>query len=111
MAALTLTVPTAAGTAVTATTPTASDTISSALLGTDGLVLRVQTTGTSTNLTISDAGSTPAGNTTTASAITMSATQIKMIYISPKRVDLSTGLVTITASGALTGVTYELYPA
>jgi hypothetical protein len=71
----------------------------------------VQTTGTSTNLTVSDAGSTPAGNATTATAIAMSATQIKSIYISPKRADPATGLVTLTASGALTGVTYELYPA
>lgn len=111
MAALTLTVPTAAGTVVTGTTPTASDTISSALLGDAGCILRCQTTGTLTNLTVSDAGSTPAGNPTTATAIAMTATQIKMIYISPKRADLTTGLVTLTASGALTGVTYELYPA
>jgi hypothetical protein len=111
MAAIPLIAPVAAGTAVTATTPTASDTIAIAVLGDAGCNLRVQTTGTSTNLTISDAGSTPAGNTTTASAVTMSATQIKVIYISPKRADLSTGLVTLTASGALTGVTYELYPA
>ncbi len=111
MAALTLLVPTAAGTVVTGTTPTASDTIAASLLGDAGCILRCQTTGTSTNLTVSDAGATPAGNTTTATAITMSATQIKMIYISPKRADLATGLVTLTASGALTGVTYELYPA
>lgn len=111
MAALTLTLPSAAGVAVTGTTPTASDTIALSLLGDAGINLRVQTTGTLTNLTISDAGSTPAGNTTTASAVAMTATQIKMIYISPKRADLSTNLVTITASGALTGVTYELYPA
>jgi hypothetical protein len=111
MAALTLTVPTAAGTVVTPLTPTASDTIASSLLGEAGCNLRVQTTGTSTNLTISDAGSTPAGNTTTATPYTITATQIRLIYISPKRADLATQLVTITASGALTGVTYELTPA
>jgi hypothetical protein len=111
MPAIPLTAPVAAGAAVTPTTPTASDTISVTLLGEAGCNLRVQTTGTLTNLTISDAGLTPAGNAPPASAVAMSATQIKVIYISPKRADLTTGLVTLTASGALTGVTYELYPA
>jgi hypothetical protein len=68
------------------------------------------TTVTPTNLTISDAGLTPAGNATTATAVAMSATQIKTIFVSPKRADPLTGLVTLTAS-AFTGVTYELYPA
>jgi hypothetical protein len=112
MAALTLTVPTpGTGTVVTALTPTASDTIAASLLGDQGCVLRIQTTGTSSNITISDAGSTPAGNTTTATAITQTATQIRSVFISPKRADLVTQVVTITASGALTGMTYELYPA
>jgi hypothetical protein len=111
MAALTLTAPgPGTGTVVTALTPTASDTISTGVLGDQGCNLRIQTTGTSSNITISDAGSTPAGNATTATAITQTATQIRMVYISPKRAD-ATGVVTITASGALTGMTYELYPA
>lgn len=110
MAALTLITPVGTGTTVTATTPTASDTISTAVLGDQGCNLRVQTTGTLSNLTISDAGLTPAGSATTASAIAMSATQIKSIFISPKRADLTTGLVTITSSSQA-GMSYELYPA
>lgn len=98
------------GTVVTATTPTASDTISIALLGDAGCNLRIQTAGTGSNLTVSDAGTTPAGSATTATAITMSATQIRIVYISPKRADLATGLVTITSSSQAT-MTYELYPA
>lgn len=111
MAALTLTTPTGGtGTVVTALTPSASDTIASSLLGEQGCVLRIQTAGTGSNITISDAGSTPAGSSTTATAITQSATQIRSVYISPKRADLTTGLVTITSSSQAT-MTYELYPA
>lgn len=110
MGAIPLTVPTAAGTVVSPTTPTASDTISITLLGEAGCNLRVQTTGTLSNLTISDAGQTPAANTPAPTAISMSATQIRDIYISPKRADLVTGLVTITSSSQA-GMTYELRPA
>jgi hypothetical protein len=110
MAAIPLIAPVSTGTTITPTTPTVSDTISIALLGDAGCNLRVQTTGTLSNLTISDAGITPAGSATTATPVAMSATQIKTIYISPKRADLTTGLVTVTAS-SITGMTYELYPA
>jgi hypothetical protein len=111
MAAIPLIVPApGAGTVVTATTPTASDTISVALLGDQGGNLRVQTTGTLSNLTISDSGSTPAGNATTATAVAMSATQIRNVFISPKRADPNTGLITITSSSQA-GMSYELYPA
>lgn len=110
MAALSLTVPVTAGATVTPTTPTASDTIALAVLGDAGCILRVQTAGTLSNLTISDAGLTPAGNTTAATAVAMSATQVKAIFISPKRADTATGLVTITSSSQ-TAMTYELYPA
>jgi hypothetical protein len=97
------------GTVVTATTPTASDTISIAVLGDAGCNLRIQTAGTGSNITISDAGTTPAGSATTATAITQGATQIRTVYISPKRAD-SSGLVTVTSSSQAT-MTYELYPA
>ncbi len=110
MAALTLTVPApGTGTVVTPLTPTASDTIALAILGDAGCNLRIQTAGTGSNITISDAGSTPAGNTTTATAVTQSATQVRTVYISPKRAD-SSSLVTITSSSQAT-MTYELYPA
>jgi hypothetical protein len=111
MGAIPLTAPASGtGTVVTATTPTASDTISITLLGEAGCNLRIQTAGTGSNITISDAGVTPSGNATTATAITQGATQIRSVYISPKRADLTTGLVTITSSSQAT-MTYELYPA
>lgn len=110
MAALTLTVPApGTGTVVTPLTPTASDTISLAILGDAGCNLRIQTAGTGSNLTVSDAGTTAAGSSATATAITQSATQVRTVYISPKRCD-SSGLVTITSSSQAT-MTYELYPA
>jgi hypothetical protein len=110
MAAIPLIAPVAAGTTVTATTPTASDTISIAVLGDAGCNLRVQTAGTGSTLTISDAGFTPAGGTPAAFTVVMSATQIKTIYISSKRADPTTGLVTIASTSQAT-MTYELYPA
>lgn len=112
MAALTLTVPTGAGIVVAPITPSASDTIALSVLGEAGCNLRIQTTGTLSNLTISDSGLTPAANplSPATTALAMSATQIKTVYISPKRADLATGLVTIVSSSQV-GMTYELYPA
>lgn len=99
----------AAGTTPSAITPSASDTISGADVGVNGAVLRVITTGTSTNVTISDPGTTALGNPGTATAVACPGTGVRMIRISPSAVNQTSGLVTVTASGALTGVTYELY--
>ena len=110
MAALTMSVPTAAGTVVTSNAATASDTITQAQLGTQGVNIRIATSGTTSNVTISDSGTTPASNPAQVSAIAMGATQVRIAYISPAQVNLSTGLVTITSSSQ-TGLTYEVYPA
>jgi hypothetical protein len=110
--AIPLTVPTAGtGTIVTGQTPTATDTIAASLLGDQGGQLRIQTTGTGFTVTISDSGSTPAGNATTPTSITMAATQIRYVYISPKRADPLTGLISLAGTGPFTGATYELIPA
>jgi len=110
MAALTMTVPTAAGTTVTPNTPTASDTISATQLGTQGCNVRIQTTGTSSNVSFSDSGATPSGNPGTVTPVAMGATAVKIVYVSPAQVNLATGNVTITST-AQAGMTYEVYPA
>lgn len=111
MAALTLQTPTGPGGAVvTANAASASDTITQAQLGTAGVLLRIATSGTLSNVTISDSGTTPANNPATVTAVALSATQIKVVYIAPSQVNLGTGVVTITSSSQ-TGLTYEVYPA
>lgn len=98
-----------AGTTPSSITPSASDTINANDIGTRGCALRVITTGTSTNVTVSDPGTTPLGNAGSASAVACPSTGVRMIYISPSAVNQATGVATVTFSGALTGVTAELY--
>lgn len=101
------------GTTPSVITPTASDTIASGQFGSGGLALRVITTGTSTNVGVLDAGQTASGNPAAGSppqrTIAAPSTGVRMIYIPPSAIDPTTGLATVTFSGALTGVTYELY--
>lgn len=99
----------AAGTTPSAITPSASDTISVNDIGTRGCALRVITTGTATNVTVTDPGTTALGNAGSASAVACPSTGTRMILISPAAVNAATGLATVTFSGALTGVTAELY--
>ena len=110
MAALTLNTPTRPGAVVTPAAASASDTISRTVLGERGANLRIATAGTASNVTVSDSGTTPAGNPATVSAVAMGATQVKTVFVSPKQVDSSTGLVTITNTSTV-ALTYEVYPA
>lgn len=110
MAALSLTVPTGPGAIATPASASASDTLSQAVIGANGVNLRIQTAGTSSNVTISDGGATPASNPATVTAIAMAATQVRYAYISPAQVNLGTGLVTITSSSQ-TNLTYEVTPS
>jgi hypothetical protein len=98
----------AAGTTPSPFTPTASDTINGSEIGSRGAYLRVITTGTATNVTVADPNTTVMSNPAAPAAVACPATGVRMIFISPNAVNAS-GLVTITATGALTGVTYELY--
>lgn len=109
MALLTAQAVSAAGTTPSAITPSASDTISGGDIGTRGCVLRVITTGTATNVEIVDPGTTALGNPGTETPVACPSTGTRMILVSPKAVNLATGLATVTFSGALTGVTAELY--
>lgn len=98
------------GTTPSAFTPTASDTIAGGTAGPNGWFLRVITTGTATNVTTLDPGFTAISNPGTVTAVAAPATGIRMVLIPRGAVD-NTGVVTVTFSGALTGVTCELYTA
>jgi hypothetical protein len=111
VAALTMTVPTGPTPAtVTRNAASASDTISRLQLGANGVTLRIETTGTASNVTVSDAGLTSAGNAATPAAIAMPATGQRALHIAPSQADLGTGLVTVTSSSQ-TGLYYEVYSA
>ena len=99
------------GTTPSAITPSASDTIAEASFGPAGVYMRVITTGTSTNVAVLDPGTTPQGNPGTVTAIAAPATGIRMVLVPRSAISPSTGVATVTFSGALTGVTYELYRA
>jgi hypothetical protein len=99
----------AAGTTPAAITPSASDTIAAGQFGSGGCLMRVITTGTTTNVVVTDPGLSPMGNAGTSATVAAPATGVRMIYISPAAVNPATGVATVTFSGALTGVTYELY--
>lgn len=109
MAALNLTVPTAAGAICTPNSASASDTLTQAQIGA-GVNLRISTAGTTSNVSISDAGLTPSGNAGTIVAIAMAATQVRYAFIGPTQANLGTGLVTITSTSQ-TNLIYEVTPA
>lgn len=100
---------TTAGTTPSALTPAASDTLAAACFGQQGAVVRVITTGTATSVGVQDPGRTPSGNPGTVTAVTCPATGVRQILVPNSAIDPATGVATLTFSGALTGVTYELY--
>lgn len=111
MALLTAVTPDLDGVVVTAAAVAASDTIAQASLGSKGAILKIiNGNASSDTVTISDNGTTQAGNSLANSRASWSVTNgtSKAFYISPLAVDPSTGLVTITHSVTST-VTYELY--
>lgn len=112
MAALTPTTPSNAGTVVAGAAVAASDTISIQVLGPHGAYLEILNGNASPdNVTISDSGSTPAGNPLAGGTISATVTNAtnKIFFIRREQVNQGTGLVTITHSVTAT-VTYKLYP-
>jgi hypothetical protein len=90
-------------------TPAASDTIAESSFGPVGVLIRVITTGTATDVAVLDPGVTPGyGNPGTVTAQTMPATGTREWLIPRAAINGSTNVATITFSGARTGVTYEL---
>lgn len=110
MAALSGTVPVAAGTTWTPAAVAASDTIASSLLGSKGAhLLVINGGGSSDTVAISDSGLTPAGSAGAGSGGAVANGTSKIFYISPRAVNPSTGVVTVTHSFT-TSVTYVLIP-
>lgn len=99
---------TTAATAPSALTPAASDTIAEGSFGPVGLLIRVITTGTATDVAVLDPGVTASNNPGTVTAQTMPATGVREWLIPRSAINGNTGVATVTFSGARTGVTYEL---
>jgi hypothetical protein len=90
-------------------TPTASDTIASGdIVPGGGCVLRVVTTGTATNVAVLDPNTTAQGNPGTVTAVACPATGVRYILVPVAAVNQGTSVATVTFSGALTGVTYDI---
>lgn len=112
MTALTAITPTNGGVLSTGVAVAATDTIDQSQLGPRGAYLEIINAGGSPdNMTVSDAGLTPAGNGlaggTIANTVTNGTSEI--MYIRREQVNPATNLVTITHS-FITTVTYKLYP-
>lgn len=109
MATLTSTVPTRAGVASPGNNVAATDTVPAAALGVNGALLEILNGNAGVdNMTISDAGASPAGTPVTSYAPTVAAGTNKTFKLSPKQADAN-GNITITHS-VQTTVTYKLYP-
>jgi hypothetical protein len=92
----------------TALTPAATDTISQDSFGPNGLIMFVVTTGTTTDVTVLDPTVTGVGYAGTVPTLTGTATGHRAITIPKTAIAPSTGLATVTFSGARTGVSYYL---
>jgi hypothetical protein len=99
----------AAFTTPTALTPSSSETIAEASFGQQGVAMRVITTGTLTNVSVNDPNFTASSNPGTVTPLASPASGVRMLLIPRSAIAASTGLATVLFSGALTGVTYELY--
>src|SRR5688572_26291816 len=91
-----------------ALTPQATDTIADTSFGPNGVIARIITTGTATNVTVVDPHRSALGNLGSAPALACPSTGSRMLAI-PRAALAANGQATLTFSGALTGVTYELY--
>lgn len=112
MAALAATTPTVTGAVIAGAAVAASDTIARSVVGPKGAYLKIiNGNAASDTVTITDAGSTPAGNPliggTISKVVTNGTSQV--FHVKPEQFDPATNLVTITHSVTPT-VTYELVP-
>lgn len=90
-------------------TPAASDTFARSQFGPNGIRIRVITTGTATNVTVSDPGTTTLGNTGTPPTLACPTSGARETLIPLSAINTATDNATVNFSGALTGVTYEAY--
>lgn len=109
MGALTGTTPTRLGTSAPGNPVAATDTIDQVLLGVNGCLLEVINGGASPdNITISDAGASPAGTPAAPYAATVAAGASSVFKIDRRQVDPVTSKVTVTHS-FITTVSYKLF--
>lgn len=113
MAALNAVTPSNSGTLDPPAAVAASDTVAQSVLGPNGALLSIINAGAGTDtITISDAGTTGAGNALASGAVTglsvANGSVSKVFKLTAAQVNPSTGLITITHSQP-TGVTYQLY--
>lgn len=101
--------PSGALTTPSALTPAATDTIAAGSFGSNGLLAIVTTTGTATNVVILDPNLTAQGNAGTPPSLACPATGIRLLPIPLSAINQATQLASLTFSGALTGVTYNLF--
>lgn len=91
-------------------TPQTTDTINEAQFGPFGLMARIVTTGTATNVTVSDPTLTGLNNVGTPAVLAAPATGVRALFIPRAAINPATGVATLNFS-SVTGVTYELYRA
>jgi hypothetical protein len=96
MALITATALSVAGTALTLTAVNASDTV---VADDDTFLLVTNGGGGSINVTISDGGSTPAGNPASTTARAVAAGATRAFPLTSRTNDQTTGVTTITYSG------------
>jgi hypothetical protein len=111
VAALTAFTPLVTGVVNAGAAVAASDTIDQATLGGNGVLLEIiNGNASSDTVTISDYGTTPAGNSLTSNQISKSVVNAtsQIFVVRPSQINPATGLVTITHSVTAT-VTYKLY--
>jgi hypothetical protein len=113
VAALTAITPTNAGISSAGAAVAASDTIAQSILGPRGAYLEIINAGAGTDtMSISDHGTTPAGNSLTGNTIAATVANggaSKVFRLTNEQVNPATNLITVTHSQP-TGVTYKLYP-
>jgi hypothetical protein len=113
MAALSAITPVNTGVASTGAAVAASDTIAQSIMGPRGATLEIINNGAGTDtITISDHGSTPAGNQLTGNTISTTlanAGASKVFKLTNEQVNPATNLITITHT-VTASVTYKLYP-
>lgn len=108
MAAITPSTVTTAGLLAAPAAVSSSDTISGDLVPVGGLLYRViNGNASSDSVSVTDGGTTPAGNAGTVTPVTVANATTRTILITQNNINRSTNLVTVTHTVTAT-VTYEL---
>jgi hypothetical protein len=99
--------PTAAGITPTALTPASTDTVLDGQFGPAGVYVRITTTSTLTNFSVSDPTTSGLGNAGTVTPVSVPSGSTRKFFVPRAAISLANGYATFNFS-ATTGVTYEL---